>query len=117
MKFINLSGKRLLTHQWLIIAGDMKIKNILEPTDEIKELIECRDQLPKHTYNGKAEKIIELFDIEDGDYVHINGIDLNLVLAIHNNNPKINLIYSKMEKKKEDEKYVTNFICFVNLLY
>ena len=96
---------------------DMKIKNILEPTDEIKSLIECPGQLEKEQYEERALRLIELFSIGVDDYVHVNGIDLNLVLAISKAKPGIKMIYSKMEKKKEDEKYITNFICFVNLLY
>lgn len=114
MKFINLSGKRLMVGQ-ILACKERGITEFVEPEESTRNLLECNKQLQGDEYSEKAKEIISKFGIKKNDYVHINGIDINLVLALSRQLPA-HYIYSKMMKKNVNEKYITEFVCFVELL-
>ena len=114
-KFINLSGKRLLSAQ-LLALKIVGIAEFIEPEEDLKHSMICNEQLSEEDYKTKAEGLIKAFEIAEGDYVHINGIDINLILIMRGL-VKAVFVYSKMTKTKtENHKYVTDFISFIELI-
>ncbi len=113
--FINFSGKRLMIKQKIEVS-ELGIDDIIEPDDEsIRSLLDCPKALSELEYSEKAKSVIKKFEITDKDYVHINGIDVNLILTM-SKIIKANYIYSKMKKEPSGQRFITEFICFVPLL-
>lgn len=114
-RLINLSGKRLMAAQ-LIELEKIGIIEFIEPEEDTKKMFECEKEYSFCEYTEMARKIIETFEIGDNDYIHINGIDINLILSI-NRLVDATFVYSKMTKVRTDNnKYMTEFVCFVKLI-
>lgn len=99
MKFINLNGKRLWQDQKSEIA-ESGIETISESTndEELRAIFDCDGKLSYSEYKNKVEKLIGKFEIESEDWIHINGIDSNLIIVMMDLLPTCKYVFSKMKK-------------------
>lgn len=113
MKFINLTAKWLQTSQLMEIER-LGCEVVKEPTANGKKLIEAEPS-DINGYEMRARSLAEEFGIENEDIVHINGVDLNLVLCLMKIIPDAIYVFSKL-KKNTDGFPVIEFVKFVEVI-